>query len=383
MSQCFEQHASDDQRLNHNSTPVADCECNEVRLYGSKTLVTDVPILTCSCLWRTYQCEAEEIVAPKGVLIADPVARNRAINAAYARLWLQDPRFQWAGLAAFASKQVGCGLLHATDSVERIREEWEARQRLRDGRRESGLLTPDRMSEQADALGDYKEADARNPVPSVDIRFAGEDLSLVQQQFRHVHDMLALGNTTLFLDVFPLHEFYAKRGLAELKKCLKSREAIYGHPTFPVFWPVGQKKLQFGLTYPEILPAFEAIEAGDIAKSVEYLASHEQKNILQPTIYQDRQLVALLRGNHASYVTGFPSGVARAIELTLTSQCQRVEDGRTIGFGNDPLADLSDIEQRMSFVLQAAARFDEMLSDHNRSALEQSINQIASGGGGQ
>jgi hypothetical protein len=195
--------------------------------------------------------------------------------------------------------------------------------------------------------------------------------------------MLALGKTTLFLDVFPLHEFYAKRGLAELKKCLKSREAIYGHPTFPVFWPVGQKKLQFGLTYPEILPAFEAIEAGDIAKSVEYLASHEQKNILQPTIYQDRQLVALLRGNHASYVTGFPSGVARAIELTLTSQCQRVEDGRTIGFGNDPLADLSDIEQRMSFVLQAAARFDEMLSDHNRSALEQSINQIASGGGGQ
>ncbi len=84
-----------------------------MRLYGSKTLVTDVPILTCSCLWRTYQREAEEIVAPKGVLIADPVARNRAINAAYARLWLHDPRFQWAGLAAFASKQVGCGLLHA------------------------------------------------------------------------------------------------------------------------------------------------------------------------------------------------------------------------------------------------------------------------------
>lgn len=52
---------------------------------------------------------AEAIVAPGGILIADPKARNRAINAAYANLWLKDPRFQWAGLAAFASKQVGVG----------------------------------------------------------------------------------------------------------------------------------------------------------------------------------------------------------------------------------------------------------------------------------
>ncbi|MNF73234.1 hypothetical protein D3C84_552310 [compost metagenome] len=87
--------------------------------------------------------------------------------------------------------------------------------------------------------------------------------------------------------------------------------------------------------------------------------------------------MALLRANHASYVTGFPSGVAQAIELTLTSQCQRVEDGRTIDFGDNPLADLSDITQRMAFVLQAAARFDQMLGDHNRYALERSINEIA------
>lgn len=343
-------------------------------------MVTDVPILTCSCLWRIYQREAEEIVAPDGVLIADPVERNRAINAAYARLWLHDPRFQWAGLAAFASKQVGCGLLHAADSVELIRDEHEARQSLRESRRESGLLTRDKMSEQAEELRDYKEADSRNPVPSVDFRSQGEDLSLVQQQFRHVHDMMALGNTTLFLDVFPLHAFYAKRGLKELQKCLGARAGIFDHPAFPVLWPVDREKLSFGLNQPEILLAFEAIDAGEIAGSVEYLAWHEQKNILQPVIYEDRQLVALLRGNHAAYVTGFPSGVAQAIELTLTSQCQRVEDRRTIGFGNNPLADLSDLGQRMTFVLQAAIRFDQLLSDHQRSALEQSISEIAARG---
>ncbi|WP_223414651.1 MULTISPECIES: DUF2515 family protein [unclassified Pseudomonas] len=380
MTQCFKVHPCDEQRLNHNSTPVADCECKEELLYGVKTMVTDVPILTCACLWRIYQREAEEIVAPGGVLIADPMERNRVINAAYARLWLHDSRFQWAGLAAFASKQVGCGLLHAADSIELIREEHETRGRMRDSRREHGLLTPDKMSGQADELRDYKEADARNPVPSVDFRSAGEDLSLVQQQFRHVHDMMALGNTTLFLDIFPLHEFYAKRGLKELKKCLEAREGIYGHPKFPVLWPVGQKKLRFGQFQQEILFAFEAIEAGDIARSVVYLARHEQRNILQPAIYEAPQVVALLRANHAAYVTGFPSGVAQAIELTLTSQCQPVEDGRTIGFSSNPLADLSDIDQRMPFVLRAAASFDGMLNDGNRGALEQSIREIASGG---
>ncbi|MCU1763842.1 hypothetical protein NTD84_29530 [Pseudomonas sp. 14P_8.1_Bac3] len=380
MTQCFKEHPSDKQRLNHNITPIADCECKEEMLYGVKAQITEVPILTCDCLWRHYQRAAEEIVAPGGVLIADPVERNRVINAAYARLWLHDSRFQWAGLAAFASKQVGCGLLHAADSIELIREEREARQRTLGQRRGLGLYTPGRQSEHAEAMRDYKETAARNPVPSADFHSVGEELSLVQQQFRYVYDMMALGNTTLFLDVFPLHEFYAKRGLKELEKCLGARAGIFGHPKFPVLWPVGRDKLEFGQVYIEILLGFGAIENGDIAGSVEHLARHEQINILQPTIYQDRQLVALLRGNHASYVTGFPSGVAQAIELTLTSQCERVKDDRTIGFSNNPLADLSDIQQRMAFVLKAAARFDQMLGDQNRSALERSINEIAMNG---
>jgi hypothetical protein len=377
MTQCFNEHPSDGLRLNHNTTPVADCQCNEEVLYGEKVRVTEVPVLTCQCVWRRFQQEAEKVVAPDGMLIADPVQRNRAINAAYARLWLHDSRFQWAGLAAFASKQVGCGLLHAADSIELIRQEYETRQQVRDGRRESGLLTPDKMPGQAEAWKEYEQARGRNPVPSLDFRAPGEELSLVQQQYRHVYDMMAMGNTTLFLDVYPLHQFYAMRGLAELKKCLDYRGGIYGHARFPVLWPVGQKKLGFGGAYGEILKGFEAIEAGHIADSVQHLALHEQRNILQPAIYENRQLAMLLRGNHFSYVTGFPSGVAQAIELTLTSQCQRVANGRTIDFGGNPLADLSDINQRMEFVLRAAARFDNMLNDGNRDALMQSIREIA------
>jgi hypothetical protein len=76
--------------------------------------------------WGYYQKQAEAIVA-----VGDPIARNRRINAAYATLWLEDRRFQWAGLAAFVSKQVGCGLLNAAEMIgksnqqRRAYQQWE------------------------------------------------------------------------------------------------------------------------------------------------------------------------------------------------------------------------------------------------------------------
>ncbi|VVO42071.1 hypothetical protein PS691_05836 [Pseudomonas fluorescens] len=328
-------------------------------------------------------------MAPGGRLIADPKARNRAINAAYAQLWLHDQRFQWAGLAAFASKQVGCGLLHAADSIDKIQAEYEAGQHLKNSARKGffGLLSRNERDRQAklrdfeQAQRDYEQAHRNNPVPSIDLGRNDESLSYVQQLYRHVYEMLAMGNTTLFLDIFPLHAFYQERGLKALETCLESRQNIYGHDQHPVLWPVGQKKLRFGHDYKEILQAFQAIETGNIAKSVEHLAWHEQRNILQPAMYSDTKLVTLLRSNHVSYVTGFPSGAAQAIELTLASQCHRFDDGRTIGFGNNPVADLSDIHQRMAFVLKAAVRFDELLHDSNRYQIEQAIRDIAAGRG--
>lgn len=379
MTQCFKDDPSDTQKLNENTLPIDQCKRQMIELYGVETMVTDVPILTCEGLWRIYQREAEAIVAPGGVLIPDPIERNRVINAAYARLWLHDPRFQWAGLAAFASKQVGCGLLPAAKLTELIQAEHDARQHVRDSRRDWGLFTKDQMDDQTILVRDYKNADDRNPMPA-DWSMGAQTPSLAQQPFLYVNEMMALGNTTLFLDIFPLHAFYKKRGLAELKERLKNRAAIFGHPTFPVLWPVGQEKLTFGLVRDEILEAFQAIDTGNIAESVKLLAAHEQKNILQPTIYDDSRLAMLLRGNHASFVTDFPSGVAQAIELTLTSQCQSTATGRTIEFSKNPLADLSDVNQRMAFVLRAANRFDQMLQDANQQALENSIKDIESTG---
>jgi len=148
-----------------------------------------------------------------------------------------------------------------------------------------------------------------------------------------------------------------------------------------VLWPVGQETLRFGVDHDEILLAFEAIEAGQIAESVALLAEHEQVNILQPAMYEVTGLEWLLRSNHFSYVTNFPSGAAQAIELTLASQCRPVEDGRTIGFSSNPFANLADVGRRMDFVLKAAAQFDQLLHSDQRGQIERSIREIALGGG--
>jgi uncharacterized Zn-binding protein involved in type VI secretion len=354
------------------------------------TSYSELPGLVCQNLWRGYQQRAEAVVAPGGVLIADPKTRNRAINAAYASMWLEDQRFQWAGLAAFASKQVGCGLLHAAESIEKIDAQKEAKQRRVEAHRKkpAGLFgwfskserqTTARELEQAER--DYEQARRNNPTWWLDVRSPSEPLSLVQKQLLFVHDMLALGNTTLFLDVFPLHAFYKERGLGALKTCLESRQKIYGHDQYPVIWPIKQEKLKFGYDHKEILQAFEAIEAGNIVESVVFLAEHEQKNILQPAMYSDLDLVTLLRRNHFSYVTNLPSGAAAAVELTLTSQCRPSEDGRTVDFSSDYFANLADIHQRMPFVLNAATQFDELLRRSDRHLIEQAILDIATGRG--
>jgi hypothetical protein len=224
--------------------------------------------LVCQNLWRGYQQRAEAIVAPGGTLIADPKARNRAINAAYARLWLEDQRFQWAGLAAFASKQVGCGLLHAADSIDKIQAEHEAGQRMLNSAKRRwkfpGLTFFGKTDDQAQR--DYEQARRNNPIPSIDLRRDGEPLSLTQRQLQHVYDMLAMGNTTLFLDVFPLHVFYKERGLWSLETCLESRQKIHGDNQYPVLWPIEQEKLRFGYDHKEILQASKRLSLATLPK---------------------------------------------------------------------------------------------------------------------
>jgi type IV secretory pathway VirB4 component len=54
------------------------------------------------------------------------------------------------------------------------------------------------------------------------------------------------------------------------------------------------------------------------------------------------------------------------------------EFARTVGFGNNPIANLADIHQRIAFVLKAAA---QLVHDGNRHRIEQAMLDIAAGRG--
>jgi len=380
--QAFVPHDLDMKKLWDSTVELSACK-RETTHDGRNPITTiTVPILTCNCLWRRFQKEAEDWIAPGGVLIADPQARNRRINAAYAQLWLADNRFQWAGLAAFASKQVGCGLLHATTLQKGIAAEKEAHRKLREAPSETlfegfgfKFSRPDPK-----VWEEVEKAKSENPVLTTDITLGDDSRSLVQQQLDYVYEMLALGNTALFLDVYPLHRFFMVRGYEEMEKCLKSRSGI----SKDVMWPITEK-VGFGIDAAEIYRAFKAIDDGDITYSVQQMARHEQLNILQPVMYDSRYFAALMSGTHTgnyiSVVTGLMSGVAEEIQLTLASQC-KTRDNRQVSFSDYPNANLANQDERMEFVLRAAGQFDDLLKTSKTHAqLEQSIKEISKGGG--
>ena len=331
--------------MHSNVQPVADCKSSETLSGNTVKRVTEVPMLSCASVWLRCQKEAEEWVAPGGKLIADPVQRNRRINMAYAQLWLADHRFQWAGLAAFASKQVGCGLLHANGNVQRSETEIEIT-------KQRPHMSPGDMS-----------ADLALP-------------SIVSLSSSFMYQQLALGNTTLFLDIYPLHRFYMMRGLKALRDCLTERQTLKNSP---IIWPISEKKLAFGLPFKEIIYAFNDIENGQIKTSVQNLARHEQLNILQPAIYDDYSMHIALDANQFAWAIGFPSGIAAEIQLTLSAACTSKNENSTIWFSQKRTAKLYVPDERMAFVYEAAARFDDLLHGSSRAMVEESIQQIAKG----
>ncbi|WP_229262929.1 DUF2515 family protein [Duganella radicis] len=319
------------------------------RLIGKACKAIDVPILGCASIWLRVQREAEAWIAPGGKLIADPIARNRRINQAYAQLWQADHRFQWAGLAAFASKQVGCGLLHAADNVRTALKEMV-----------DNANRPD-ITGSADIA-------AMNTIPAA-----------ISASSAYMYQQRAFGNTILFLDIYPLHRFYMLRGYEHFRTCLLQRTEISNQ----VLWPIKDSQLKFGTAHNEIYKAFELITQNQIEESVQKLAFHEQINILQAAIYNDLTMQGALQANQFSWATGFPTGVSAEIKLTRSSQCSTPSSSLNIWFTRTKMAKLYDKNQRMNFVYDAAARFNALLHNGSRSAIESSINTIASNGGAQ
>jgi hypothetical protein len=303
-----------------------------------------VHVLTPEHLWASFQVEAEDLIKVNGSFEGDEQKRNKRINAAYAKLWLADNRFQWAGLAAFASKQVGCGLLHARQLSEKNKDE---------------------LRYAVNWAGSSTEAAGLSAVPT-----------MIRNGADYMLDRLGFGNEHLFLDIYPLHRFFMERGWKEFTAHLEKRQ----NKKYPAYWNVNSSILPFGTPFREIRDGFQRISRGDLTESVRSLAKHEQVNILQRIMYNDSQMQDALAKNQLAWAMHFPSGVYTEIQLTLSAQC-KAKDGWTSYFPSLRAAKLWVAEERMQFVYRAAARFDELLRSRQRTYVEESLHAIAASGG--
>lgn len=246
--------------------------------------------LTPEHLWRTFQQEAEDIIKVNGAFIEDDTERNRRINAAYAKLWLAGNRFQWAGLAAFASKQVGCGLLHARQLSEKHRDELRA---------------------VVHWAGSSTEAAGMSAMPTT-IR-TGAD---------YMHERLGFANMHLFLDIYPLHRFYRERGPQDFETYLTNRQAIGK----TVEWKA-EKYLKFGFPFGQIRSGFAEIGAGSPAGSVRFWLAMSRRTSCKQSSTTTRGCKRLSPGTSSLGRSDSRPGCTRR----SSSPCRRSANRKTAG----------------------------------------------------
>lgn len=250
----------------------------------------------CKGAWRQVEGDADAVLNRS----SDPIQRNKNINAAYAKLYQQAPRLHWLGAAAFASKQVGCGLL-------------EAKQ----------------VSDMADAQIEAAKYGA-DPDP----------ISLIKGGYaKTVDDHLATGNRNVFKDVYPAHLFYERYGLVHLKECAGSRRP-----------PLDDKVLQ----------GFADIDAGHSADGAIKILQHEQLDILQtPEVFGNQEMVDIMRTNQwlsQTPVLGTLSG-AQKTSVSYTPNCEG--DPSVTFTGKNP----ADPNERWPYAQQVVQKFEDLISN--------------------
>jgi hypothetical protein len=243
----------------------------------------------CAKLWKKYQQEAENIIKPGD---HDHRERNKIISGAYADLYLKDRTLVWAGLAAYASKQVGCAMDHSQ-----------------------------RIAQAGDPPAQNANLPVGQPYVPGGMKASGE----------YVYNKLGEGNRALFLDIYPVHRFYQEQGYAKLAKCAGERV-----PPLPA----------------QLLDSFRALDmykrTGDKKYLRQHLASaamHEQINILQSGVYNDPLMQGLLRSNE----TGLP--MTSPASVVMGSGCKAKPGDHVSKFDNGKRTRIYSVPERMDWIL--------------------------------
>ncbi len=272
----------------------------------------------CRSLWDRYEAEAAAMIAPAE---NDHRKRNHIITGAYADLYLRDRDLGWAGLAAYASKQVGCGIDQA-----RIAQD-EAKPNLEDV---AQVLT--------------------SGIPGVNgpivARKVYRDVKAVVG--KHMEDALGRGNKLLFLDIYPSHRFFEVHGYARMKECAAARRTPLPAAVLDGFAALDKYK-QTG-------------DPADMHEHIRAIAYHEQVYVLQTKVYNDKFTRLILDANEGAvgepvgFEPNLPPGVIRAMggspaDVKMTESCSDPGGKKTLTFKRGNRENLYDVDQRMDWIM--------------------------------
>ena len=287
----------------------------------------------CDLLWSlaqqfSYLRLSDKQASGQYHLIGLYAARARRIAATYARFYLEteeggDPskkgRYYWMALAAFASKTVAC--LLDTFQIK--------------GGYLVGRITPLKFNEIANSLGQ--------------------------------------GNLWLFSDIAPTHWFYSHypHHFFSGMDCLNKRHANQLEPPVKqavndLPWAIKSlSKVEHFQVTPALVKGFRLVmqiermapskDRADIQfDHLMAIAEHEQKEVLQPLIYDDPTFKALLQQERSCWRWAAPT-----YQIVFTHACS-TDNPLLKSVAPDEMV-LEDFESRMKWIEKAAGLFHKLM----------------------
>lgn len=268
--------------------------------------------IDCMAAWAEAEKATKEIAKEE-----DPIKRNKMISATYAKDYQESPHLQWFGAAAFASKQVGCGMTSAQDAS-------------------SGTLP-----KITDKIGITKDSD----------KLAGATLQ-----------KLGDGNKAVFEEMQPAHDFYKKNGIEALKHCASERD-----PPLPDSVVKGFEQADQGKALGD-----KALER----KGALTMLKQEQLVTLQKSAYDDPLFQQALKTNQEWNESWLPTfGYAQPTKVVFDAACS----ASGAPFIEQAGGNLGDPKWRMDFATRTTEKFSS-LANNQPDVISRALDKIARAG---
>ena len=267
----------------------------------------------CAAGWAKVDAEVAQVDT-----MTDVRERNKVISASYAKLYQSAPELKWAGAAAFASKQVGCGMDTA--------HTW---------------------------LDDYPggiEAATRN------LAMSGGAIDPVTLTMYDARQTLADGNLAVYDELYAPLQFYAqnkgKMSNEQIIECVKHKP---GKPADP-----------------SSVQGLQQTMDGKPASGALTMLRHEQEDTLQAVAYDKSWLFR--RSLDVSRLTGYPP-----ITFVVAAGCKSPDPSKVVDFA-DYSGPLYDFKSRWPFAQDCARRFVQLADGPGSGdAVNAALSQIADG----